>query len=65
MNDQANLIVTITVICGAGHVVGTYHNKIAEKYPFFCETCEDEHGCGDLREGKYPWSLSTAIQVKS
>lgn len=58
------MAVELTVTCEMGHVVGTWWDTIAEKYPFHCGRCEDEYGDGDLRTGKHPWLL-TARTVES
>jgi hypothetical protein len=48
--------VRITVTCDAGHVIGTWLDTIEEKYPFWCDECDD-----DKRTGKYPWKLTTEV----
>jgi hypothetical protein len=48
--------VKITVYCNQDHIVDTYLDAIAEKYPFHCPTCDD-----DLRDGKCRWYLKTEI----
>lgn len=53
--------VKITVTCPSGHEVGNWKDKIAEKYPFYCDTCDDLGDEADLRRGKYPWELTTEI----
>jgi hypothetical protein len=51
--------VKIKVFCDGGHLVGEYTDEVNEKYPFFCYQCPDHPR--DLREGKYPWYLTTEI----
>lgn len=54
--------VKITVTCDSGHVLGTWTDKIEEKYPFsLCEECDSFDGDADKRTGKYPWVLTTEI----
>lgn len=50
-----NQHVKMTVTCASGHVVGTYTDEIAEKYPFYCEEC------GDTLHGRYPWKITAEI----
>lgn len=48
--------VRMTVTGDCGHVLGSYLDTIAEKYPFWCRECEDY-----CREGKYPWTITTEL----
>lgn len=50
-----NQRVKITVTMGCGHTQ-TYLDRIEDKYPFYCETCELDH-----RTAKYPWVITTEI----
>ncbi|HUZ38234.1 MAG TPA: hypothetical protein VMV17_18075 [Streptosporangiaceae bacterium] len=56
------MTVILTVTCASGHIVGTYENTIEEKYPFWCQECDDFGGGGDLRMGKYPWTITTEVK---
>lgn len=50
------MAVRITVTCGeCDQEIATFTDTIAEKYPFYCETCEDQ------TSGKHPWSLTTEV----
>jgi hypothetical protein len=55
--------VRLDVYCCNDHLIGTWYDSITEKYPFFCERCDTEHGNGDCREGKSPWYLTAAIET--
>ena len=57
--------VRLDVWCVNGHLIATYYDRIEEKYPFHCGTCEEEFGDGDCREGKWPWKLTSAIEPAS
>lgn len=46
--------VKIGVKLDCGHTL-TYTDSIAEKYPFYCEPCQE------TPTGKYPWTLATEI----
>lgn len=48
--------VLITVTCDRKHVIGTWTDTIEEKYPFYCDECDDRKCLG-----KYPWTLTTSI----
>jgi hypothetical protein len=50
--------VEITVTCECGKILGIWIDAIDEKYPFWCEDCDEYK-----REGKYPWSLKTTIKI--
>lgn len=50
--------VRITVTGDCGHVLGIYMDTISEKYPFYCEKCEDYN-----RTGSYPWEATTEILI--
>jgi hypothetical protein len=54
--DRLNHHVVITVICDNGHVVGQWANVIEEKYPFYCDQCDDQ------LNGSYPWQIVTRIE---
>lgn len=54
------LCVVITVKCDDDHVVGRWIDSISEKYPFYCNECDD-----DLRQGKERWWLDTQIAVRA
>lgn len=56
MTRKLKVQVQIVVKCDQDHIVGVWYDKIEEKYPFWCHECDD-----DLRQGKYPWKLETAI----
>jgi len=47
--------VLIRVWCACGKQVGEYWDEIREKYPFWCEDCDET--CN----GKYPWRLDTRV----
>ena len=49
--------VKITLICGDNeqHTMGTYIDTMQEKYPLWCEQCEETAG------GKYPFTIRTEI----
>jgi hypothetical protein len=46
----------MTVYCGAGHVIGDYLAVIAEKYPFYCDECDE-----DCRMESYPWHIDAHV----
>lgn len=48
--------VTLTVTCECGRVIGTYVNAIEEKYPFWCEDCDEYK-----RTDRYPWKLEAIV----
>jgi hypothetical protein len=48
--------VKLTVTGECGHVLWTGFDVIEEKYPFWCEECDDMR-----REGRYPWKLASEI----
>lgn len=54
--DVSRMHIKLTVTCDAGHVLGTWMNAIEDKYPFYCEECDD-----DKRTGAYPWTLTAEI----
>ncbi len=54
--------IRLDVYCASDHLIATYYDTIGEKYPFFCEQCDSDHGNGDCRDGKYPWYLKAAIE---
>lgn len=48
--------VKMSVYCGSGgygcgSLIGEYYDHIDEKYPFYCEECEE------TTSGKWPWSI--------
>ena len=47
--------VCITVWCGCGRELGTWWDRVEEKYPFWCETCDE------TTSGKYPWRLEAVV----
>lgn len=48
--------VEITVRCSqCSSLIGTWINRIADKYPFYCEWCEE------IVRDSYPWVLTTRI----
>jgi hypothetical protein len=51
VTQSVKLIVTLD----CGHIL-TYTGAIQEKYPFWCDVCEET-----IREGKYPWTVTTEI----
>lgn len=53
---EPELHVRMTVTGGCGHVLGTYTDKIDEKYPFWCDVCEEY-----IRTDKYPWTITTEL----
>ena len=53
--------VLMKIHCGGGHIAAEYKDVINEKYPFWCQACDDEGLDPDLRSGKYPWSLTSEI----
>lgn len=48
--------VKLTVTGDCGHVLWTGFDVIEEKYPFWCDECENYR-----REGRNPWKLATEI----
>jgi len=56
------MTVILTVTCAAGHIVGTYEDIIEEKYPFWCQECDDFWGGGDLRQNSHPWKITTEVK---
>lgn len=56
---DANVQVKITVTCECGTVIGIFFNTIDEKYPFYCDECDEYK-----RAGRYPWSLTTGVVPK-
>lgn len=48
--------VRITVTGDCGHILGVYSDAIKEKYPFWCDKCQE-----DKRLGSYPWKLTTEL----
>lgn len=52
-------VAAITVTCECGEVIFEGTDTIEEKYPFWCDNCEDYK-----RTGKYPWTLKTRIMPK-
>lgn len=48
--------VEITVTGDCGHVLGTWTDTVAEKYPFYCGECGETKNLH-----KYPWTLATRI----
>lgn len=50
--------VRIDVECGRCHqILGTWYDRIEEKYPFWCDSCED------APRGSYPWVLTTTVEA--
>lgn len=47
--------VTIWLYCEAGHLMGTYTDQMAAKYPLWCRVCYD------TMSGKYPFTIKTSI----
>ena len=48
--------VRLEVHCdGCKSLLGTWYDRIAEKYPFACEECVD------IRTVKWPWVLTASI----
>ncbi|HEY1706406.1 MAG TPA: hypothetical protein VGG75_42580 [Trebonia sp.] len=47
--------VKITVTHDCGSLLGTWVDKIEEKYPFWCDDCEA------YPSGKWPWVLTTEL----
>lgn len=41
---------------GCGALIGTFYDKVADKYPFWCSSCEE------TTSGKYPWTLYATIE---
>jgi hypothetical protein len=54
--DISSLCVLITITCKCGAVIEEYTDRFEEKYPFWCDGCDE-----DMRTQKYPWSLNTKI----
>lgn len=48
--------VQITVTCECGEILGVWENVIDERYPFWCEACDEYK-----RGGRYPWKLTTEV----
>lgn len=48
------IVLTVTASCGHS---AEFDGKIEEKYPFWCEVCEE-----DRREGKYPWVVTARTE---
>lgn len=48
--------VKLTVTGECDHVIWTGFDKIEEKYPFWCEQCDDFRA-----NGRYPWKLASEI----
>lgn len=47
----------LDVFCGnCEKLIGVYENGIAEKYPFWCQHCQDS------TEGKYPWWIKPRVE---
>jgi hypothetical protein len=51
--------VLMTVWCGCGTKLGDFWDRIEEKYPFWCGTCEE------TTNGKYPWRLDAQVIAQS
>jgi hypothetical protein len=52
--------IRLTVRCGTcKEIVDVFLDKIEEKYPFWCPSCEEY-----CREGRFPWAL-TAEQAEA
>lgn len=47
--------VKLTMICPEGHIMGTYVDSIADKYPLWCD------GCDDTMSGKYPFIVKSQV----
>ena len=54
MSDTRPVRITVTGDCG--HVLFEGLDVVEEKYPFWCEICEEYR-----RDGKYPWRLTTEV----
>lgn len=53
--------VRLDVTCGrCERVLGTWHDEINEKYPFWCENCGDS-----TSGGKHPWKLIATIETSA
>lgn len=50
------LKVAITVTCACGAVIWQGPGEIAEKYPFWCDNCQEY-----ASTGSYPWTLKAEI----
>jgi hypothetical protein len=53
------LCVLITVQCDYDHVIGHWIDTVEEKYPFYCDECDEQ-----CTTGKYPWKLTTRITIR-
>lgn len=50
--------IRLEVHCGGCKgLIGTWADSVAEKYPFWCDGC-DEYA----RDGAYPWTLTATIE---
>jgi NAD-dependent SIR2 family protein deacetylase len=55
---DSNIRVKLIVTCGrCEQQIGEWYDKIEEKYPFYCEVCE-EYTNGIT----WPWKLKTEIE---
>lgn len=50
--------VRLVVTGDCGHVLWEGYDKIEDKYPFWCQECDD-----DKRSGRYPWSLTSEVEI--